>query len=710
VSPEKSNHKNRLQYEKSPYLLQHADNPVNWYPWGKEALEKSRSEDKPIFLSIGYSTCHWCHVMEHESFENAEIADFLNEHFVSIKVDREERPDLDKVYMDAVVAMTGSGGWPMTLFLTPELKPFFGGTYFPPDNRYGRPGFLSILEQLQKGWVEKKEEIIRSSQNILDQINSRQPTGTNKSEDFSKEILTIAFDQFAAQFDGTHGGFGGAPKFPTSHNLSFLLRYAKGTGNKAALEIVEKTLIEMARGGMYDQLGGGFHRYSTDPYWHVPHFEKMLYDQAILSKTYLEAYQVTGNPLYSSVAREVFRYCLNDMRDPLGGFYSAEDADSASDPLKPDHKTEGAFYVWRTDEVRELLDAESANIAIAFFGMVAGGNAPQDPHGDFKNLNILIVKSSVQAVAKEFKKSEDEIRHILKHVRQTLLKARDKRLRPHLDDKVLTDWNGLMISSLALGSRIFNDTTYLEAAEKAADFILEKMVRRDGRLLHRYREGEAGIPAFLEDYAFFVHGLIDLYEASFNAKYLERAIFFTREMIRLFWDEGEGGFFLTADDGEKLILRPKDLYDGAIPSGNAVAALDLIRLNRLTAEGDFTQKVEEMIQFALPTVKRHPSGHGQMLWMFDFYFGPSKEIVLAGDRESEKIEQFLSLIYGKFLPNKVVLLHPSNAGEAAAIEALAPFIKEQVAEGSEPLAFVCQNFVCQFPTGDLTQLEKLLTS
>jgi len=509
---------------------------------------------------------------------------------------------------------------------------------------------------------------------------------------------------------GPMGGFGSSPKFPTSHNISFLLRYQNRSGNRAALEIAERTLVAMAKGGLYDQLGGGFHRYSTDPYWHVPHFEKMLYDQAILAKTYLEAYQVTHNLLYANVAREVFNYCLRDLRDPLGGFYSAVDADSAADADKPREKTEGAFYVWEEGEVQSLLSKEDAQIAIAFFGMETGGNAPQDPHGEFTNKNILIIKREIKDLAGELGQPEDEIRESLKKTRAILWHEREKRPHPHLDDKVLTDWNGLMISSLAYGSRVLGDDTYLEAAKGAADFILNNLVDKKGRLLHRWREGEAGIPGFIEDYAFFIHGLIDLYEASFETKYLERALYFSKEMIRLFWDEKEGGFYLTAIDGERLVVRPKELYDGAIPSGNSVAALDLIRLSRLTMDKEVSGKIEEMMQFMFATAEDRPSGFGQALWAFDFYLGPSREIVIAGNLDNPETKKLIDVINSKYLPNSVLIQHPESGLEKEAIEKLSPFIKEQVAEDGKPLVFVCENFVCQFPTGDIQKLNQLLNT
>ena len=498
---EAERHTNRLVHEKSPYLLQHAHNPVDWYPWGDEAFEKAKKEDKPIFLSVGYSTCHWCHVMEEESFSNPEMAKIMNDNFISIKVDREERPDVDNIYMQVVMTMTGSGGWPMTVILTPDLKPFFGGTYFPPEDRWGSPGLKSILNTIASKWETERTQILASSESITQAVRAEAQSKAAMSHALDEKTLEKAYQQFRSQFDSRFGGFGDAPKFPRSHTLSFLLRYWKRPGDGKALEMVEKTLQEMAKGGMYDHLGGGFHRYSTDGQWRVPHFEKMLYDQAILSKSYLEAYQATGKEEYAQIAREIFGYVLRDMTGSNGAFYSAEDADSTPDPAQPKKKSEGAFYIWSHDEIVEALGKERADIFNFYFGVEPNGNAPQDPHGEFKGRNILYVGHSLDETAKRLGKSPQEIETILKETKQILFSIRSKRLRPHLDDKVLTDWNGLMISSLAFASRALDEPRYAESAKKAADFLLEKMKRKDGRLMHRYREGEVAIPGFIEDYA-----------------------------------------------------------------------------------------------------------------------------------------------------------------------------------------------------------------
>jgi len=518
--PNSSGQKNRLAYEKSPYLLQHANNPVDWYPWGEEAFAKAKKEDKPIFLSIGYSTCHWCHVMEHESFENPEIARILNEHFVSIKVDREERPDIDNIYMQAVMMLTGSGGWPMSLFLTFEKMPFVGGTYFPPESKWGQPGFKDILSSINDLWKSDRKKALATGQAITETLEARSTREANSTMPLDEETLHAAYNYFQQNFDPQYGGFGQSPKFPSSHNLSFLLGYWKRTGEAAALAMVEKTLQDMARGGMYDHLGGGFHRYSTDQYWHVPHFEKMLYDQAILAKTYLEAFQVTGNQVYAKTAREIFDYVLRDMCDTEGGFYSAEDADSlpptgqgtnSSRSGQAHEKKEGAFYVWGYDEIKIILNEEEAEILNFFYGVLAHGNVRQDPHDEFGDNNILYIAKDLKKTAHQFQKETSDIQKILNKAREKLFLVRSKRPRPYLDDKILVDWNGLMISSLAFGSRVLNEPRYAQAAEKSTQFILTQLVRDDGRLLHRYRDGEAAILGTIEDYAFFIHGLIDLY-------------------------------------------------------------------------------------------------------------------------------------------------------------------------------------------------------
>ncbi|MBP9865526.1 MAG: thioredoxin domain-containing protein, partial [Candidatus Omnitrophica bacterium] len=531
---------NRLAREKSPYLLQHAHNPVDWYPWGPEAFEKARKENKPIFLSIGYSTCHWCHVMEEESFTNPGIAELLNQYFVSVKVDREERPDVDQVYMQAVQSMSGSGGWPMSVFLTNDLKPFYGGTYFPPEDRWGRPGFSTVLKSLHEKWLNEKESIQQAGKELTEHLAAHAVRAEAETQVLGPETLQTAYAQLDGTFDVRYGGFGRAPKFPRSHDLSLLLRYWKRTGEKKALGMVETTLVEMARGGIYDHLGGGFHRYSTDHKWHVPHFEKMLYDQALLAKTYLEAYQATGKAAYADTARGILDYVRRNLCDEDGGFYSAEDADSLPPPSRhkeggqagrgsvpdkaqPHKKIEGAFYVWSAAELQAVLGEELAAIVGDYYGVKPDGNAENDPHGEFTGKNIFYQAHTLEELAEKYGKTHAELTTLLAAARKRLFDVREARPKPHLDDKVLTDWNGLMISAFAMAGRVLNEPVYLQTARRAADFLTAKLRDKHGRLLHRWREGDAAIPAFLDDYAFFIQGLCDLYEAGFEARDLQAA-------------------------------------------------------------------------------------------------------------------------------------------------------------------------------------------
>ncbi len=670
-------HTNRLAKEKSPYLLQHAHNPVDWYPWGEEAFEKARREQKPIFLSIGYSTCHWCHVMERESFEDPATAELLNRHFVAIKVDREERPDVDGLYMQAVIQMAGQGGWPLSVFLTPDLKPFYGGTYFPPEPRWGHPGFKSVLSGIADAWKNRREEVLRSGQAMAEALQGQAQETAGRAE-LSGKTLEQAYQSFSESYDETYGGFAPAPKFPRSHALSLILRHWKRTKEPRALQIVEKTLQAMAAGGIHDSLDGGFHRYSTDAEWHVPHFEKMLYDQALLARTYLEAYQATGREEYAQTARGIFDYVLRRMTGSGGGFYSAEDADS----LEPgtEEKKEGAFYVWTARELEEVLGKKDAEAFGLLYGVQLHGNAAHDPQGEFAGKNILYRARSGEEPA---------------GAKQKLLAARDRRPRPHLDDKVLADWNGLMIAGFAFGAQVLDEPRYAEAARRAADFILTKMVRKDGRLLHRYRDGEAAIPGHLEDYAFLIHGLVDLYEATFEPRYLAEAKRLTGEMVRLFWDDTAGGFFLTGTDAEKLLVRQKELYDGAIPSGNSVAALDLIRVGRLTSEKGLEEKAARLTEAFGGQVSRQPSAFPQLLIALDFALGPSSEIVIAGPADAPETKEMLKTLRGRFFPNKVVSLHPPGDADFPMID-------------GKPTCYVCQNYACDLPTTDLEKLKNLL--
>jgi len=682
-------HTNRLIEETSPYLLQHAHNPVDWLPWGNEALEQAQKEDKPIFLSIGYSTCHWCHVMERESFENEQIAKIMNEHFVSIKVDREQRPDVDDIYMNAVVTMTGSGGWPLSVFLTPEGKPFYGGTYFPPSDAYGRPGFERILLSVAEAWKNRRQELVSSAAKMSELLQS-QASPIDKSN-LSPEILHKAFVSFQNLFDAVHGGFGTAPKFPQPANLSILLSYWHRTADNQALEMVEKTLDAMADGGIYDHIGGGFHRYATDAQWLVPHFEKMLYDQALLSKVYLEAYQITKQERYAQIAKEIFDYVLRDMTDPAGGFYSAEDADSEG--------REGTFYLWDPKQAASVLDEEHARVFNAYYGVTNEGNFEEGK-------TILNITTSIKQLEKEFQKDQAPIENILTAARTRLFIERAKRIRPHRDEKIITAWNGLMISSLAYGGAVLDEEKYIEAARHSAEFILSTL-HKNGRLMRYYRDGRVVEKAFLDDYAFTAMGMLDLYEATFDVKWLIEAKSLSNQMIDLFADTERGGFFLAGKDGEKLITSTKSGSDGAIPSGNSVAALLLIKLGRLTMDQHFTELGGKVLETFSQQLEQSPAYSSAMLRALDFRLGPGQEIIIAGNADAPDVKQMLKLIHDTFLPNAVVLLHESNKVNSALYNTV-PFIKNQTAIEGKATAYVCENYVCKKPVNNIDEFENII--
>lgn len=678
---------NRLIHEKSPYLLQHAYNPVDWYPWGEEAFQKAVRENKPIFLSIGYSTCHWCHVMEAESFEDEEVAKLLNEHFVPIKVDREERPDIDAVYMAVCQAITGSGGWPLSIFLTQERKPFFAGTYFPKTERYGNPGFLAILKKISDLWKTNAESAIASSEQVTKVIQSM--ADTTPGELLTAETLQRGYEQLRDAFDFIYGGFGSSPKFPTPHNYTFLLRWWKRSNDPTALEIVEKTLERMGRGGMYDQLGGGFHRYSTDEYWLVPHFEKMLYDQALIAIAYTEAYQATGKTSYADIVKDIFRYILRDMTSPEGAFYSAEDADSEG--------TEGKYYVWTPDEIKKILDEKDAKIFCDYYDVSSEGN--------FEGKNILHVDKPFDAFARLEGIHPEKLREILGTAREKLFAVREKRIRPHKDDKILTAWNGLMIAALAKGARAMNEPQFAQAAVRAADFILSSLRDSQGTLLRRHRQGEAAISGYLEDYAYFVWGLIELYEATFETKYLKTAFGIHKDMTDNFWDEKGGGFFFSGKKNEQLIAQSKDIYDGATPSGNSVAFLNGLRLGRITGNTNLEKMAERLMKTFADTIRQYPSGYTQFLCALDFALGPTKEIVIAGEPGQKDTERILMEMGKRFLPRKVLLL---RSQKDQLLEEIAPFVKDHKPIDNKATAYICENYACKAPTDDLDKIIHLL--
>ncbi|MBS1872061.1 MAG: thioredoxin domain-containing protein [Acidobacteria bacterium] len=688
-------HTNRLAREKSPYLLQHAANPVDWYPWGAEAFEKARTEDKPIFLSVGYSTCHWCHVMERESFENERIAALLNQHFVPVKVDREERPDVDRIYMLFVQASTGSGGWPMSVFMTPELKPFFGGTYFPPDNRYGRPGFATVLERLAEAWANDRARIEESSAAVTVQLAGHAASGRGQGQ-VDAAALDAAFHVFRRNFDKRLGGFGGAPKFPRPVVHNFLLRYYRRTGNDDALQMTLTTLREMAKGGMNDQVGGGFHRYSVDERWFVPHFEKMLYDQAQLAVSYLEAYQITREETFAQTARDIFEYVLRDLTHPEGGFFSAEDADSVVDPAEPRVKGEGAFYIWSDDELARLLDARTLAVVRRHYGVERDGNVEHDPHGEFHGRNIPYRAAALRT---------DEEREAVAAARRVLLEARSKRVRPHLDDKVLTAWNALMISAFAKGAQVLGEERYAQAARRAMDFVLRRLFQPEtATLLRRFREGEAAIPGFLDDYAFLVVALIDLYETQFETYHLELAAQLAGRMIELFEDGESGGFFSTAEDDADLILRMQDDHDGAEPSGNSMAAMGLLRLAHTTGREDFRRAAERTLECFTGRSAAMGSAMPQMLAAAGAWLDGPRQIVVAGERG--ETAAMLGAIRRRFLPETAVFAVDGAARETLA--AVNPVFAEMKPVNGLAAAYVCENFACRLPVTEVSKLTELL--
>ncbi len=691
-----SEHANRLIHEKSPYLLQHAYNPVDWYPWGAEAFEKAKKDNKPIFLSIGYSTCHWCHVMERESFEDPEVARLMNETFVSIKVDREERPDIDNIYMNVCQMLTGSGGWPLTIIMTPDKKPFFAATYIPKDDRFGQMGMLALAPRIKEMWETKHDDLVKSADQITANLRSLSP-GT-RGEDLGESTLKTAYSQLSRRFDENNGGFGGAPKFPTAHNLLFLLRYWKRSGHATSLAMAEKTLQEMRRGGIYDHVGFGFHRYSTDSRWLVPHFEKMLYDQAMLAMAYTEAFQATGKEEYGKTAREILTYVSRDMTAPEGGFYSAEDADSEGQ--------EGKCYLWTADEIRRVLNPEEADLVVKVFNVSRGGNFIEPQAHEATGENILHQAKPMRELAPELKVSGPELAKRLEAARQKLFAYREKRVHPHKDDKVLTDWNGLMIAAFAKAAQVFDEPQYAEAARRAAGFILKNMHTPQGRLLHRYRDGQAAVPANLDDYAFLTWGMIELYEASFDVRDLQTALDLTRELIQHFWDNSSGGFYFTADDSENLLVRQKEIYDGAVPSGNSVAMYNLVRLGRMTANADFEERSARIGRAFSKMVSQSPVAFTQLMVAVDFGVGPSYEVVIAGSSEAKDTREMLRALMTPFVPDKVVLLRPSEQADPE-ITRLAEFTKYQSSIDGKATAYVCLNFRCKLPT---TEISKMLGS
>ncbi len=676
-SPKK--YTNNLINETSPYLLQHAHNPVEWFAWGEEAFQKAIAEDKPVLVSIGYSACHWCHVMEHESFEDEATAAIMNEHFVNIKVDMEERPDVDKIYMEFVQLTTGSGGWPLNVFLTPDKLPFFGGTYFPPDRRYNMPSFPQILVSVADAWKNKRDELLHSANEVLGEmrrigLTELSPIG------LSTEQMDSAFQSFVRTFDATNGGFGGSPKFPAPMSLEFLLRYFHRTNNEQALDMVLKSCKEMAHGGIYDQLGGGFHRYSVDAVWLVPHFEKMLYDNAQLAKLYLHVYQIKKDEFYKRVAVETLEYIRREMLDTQGGFYSTQDADSEG--------VEGKFFVWTPQEIEEILGEADAQIFNFYYDVSEDGN--------FEEKNILNVKNTISETAQVLKISEESLKKTLERGKTKLFAEREKRIKPFRDEKILTAWNGLMLATFAEAAAILDNREYLEIARRNADFILENL-QKDDYLLRTWKDGKAKLNAYLEDYANFTEGLIELYQVSGEVKYLKEAKRLADILITEFWDEDAGGFFFTANNHEKLVVRSKDFNDNATPSGNSAAATVLLKLSKLLENESYEKFAVTVLRLIAPQIRRYPNAFGKALSALEFYLGSAKEIVIVGEKGND-LEKAL---WQQYLPGKVVVLSNNSQNDFDLI----PLLQERKMIEGKPTAFVCEMRVCQKP---VTTVEDLM--
>jgi uncharacterized protein YyaL (SSP411 family) len=686
---------NRLINEKSPYLLQHAHNPVDWYPWGDEAFTKARAEEKLIFLSIGYSTCHWCHVMEKESFEDNEVARLLNNTFVCIKVDREERPDIDSVYMSVCQAMTGSGGWPLSMIITPDKNPIYAATYIPKESKFGRLGMLELIPGIKEIWGEKKNELEKGAA----QITSALEQVSQQGDELSEDSLHDGYNQLYGMFDEEQGGFGNAPKFPTPHNLMFLLRYWKRTGDEMALHMVKKTLDGMRNGGMYDHIGFGFHRYSTDAGWLVPHFEKMLYDQALLGMVYVEAFQVTGDETYGNTAREILTYVLKDMTDDNGGFYSAEDADSEGE--------EGKFYVWSEEEIRQLLSEPVVEFIIKAFNVEKGGNFSEEVSGRRMGKNILHIQKPLDKVALDLNIPETDIREHLDTARQQLFAAREQRTHPHKDDKILTDWNGLMIAALAKGAQVLDEPEYTRAAKRSADFILGTMRDADGKLYHRFRDGEMAVGAFLDDYAFLIWGLVELYETTFEEQYLQEAVDLTDDMIAQFWDDEHGAFYFTSQEAEDILVRKKEIYDGAVPSGNSVAMLVLLRLGRMIANPELEEKAVLISRTFSNSISNSPAAYTMLLVALDFALGPANEIVIAGESNADDTRSMIWLLRNEFTPNTVVIFRPTEILKPNILD-IVHYAKDLSVIDNKATAYVCQNYHCELPTTDERKMLELL--
>ncbi|WP_281774695.1 thioredoxin domain-containing protein [Methanobacterium formicicum] len=694
TSPESENTLNHLKDEKSPYLLQHRDNPVDWYPWGEEAFQKAKDENKPIFLSIGYSTCHWCHVMSRESFQDPEIGQLINQVFVPVKVDREERPDIDSIYMTVCQMITGSGGWPLTIIMTPDLKPFFAGTYFPKDTGPRGTGLRDLILNVHELWENQEGELLKSADELtvsLEKISQGKP-----GDSLPPEIITQTYHSLQENFDQQYAGFGTNQKFPTPHHLLFLLRYWKQTGETEALNMIQETLKAMRKGGIYDHIGFGFHRYTVDQQWIIPHFEKMLYDQALLAMAYTEAYQATGETEYRETAEEVLEYILRDMRSPEGGFYSAEDADSEGE--------EGKFYLWTAEEIQDLLGPEDGALFQTVYSISPEGNFKDEARGIKTGKNILHRTKTWDEISAELEIPSDQLWWKMEHAREVLFPAREARIHPGKDDKILTDWNGLVITALSLAGRVFGREDYLVAAGEAVDFIMTHL-HSQGRLKHRWREGESAIEGNLDDYAYLIWGLLELYQATFQAEYLKAALKLNQTLTKHFWDNEEGGYYFTPDHAPQILVRQKEAYDTALPSGNSVQQMNLERLYLLTGENNFRETSESLEKYFSPTMKQTPAAFTMFLSAIMFQTSPSFEVTILGEKDSLDTQGMLKALQKEYLPQVVLVLKSSSDD---LIKELIPSLENKTMVGNQATAYVCGDGTCQAPVNTPEELINLL--
>lgn len=694
TSPESENTLNHLKDEKSPYLLQHRDNPVDWYPWGEEAFQKAKDENKPIFLSIGYSTCHWCHVMSRESFQDPEIGQLINQVFVPVKVDREERPDIDSIYMTVCQMITGSGGWPLTIIMTPDLKPFFAGTYFPKDTGPRGTGLRDLILNVHELWENQEGELLKSADELtvsLEKISQGKP-----GDSLPPEIITQTYHSLQENFDQQYAGFGTNQKFPTPHHLLFLLRYWKQTGETEALNMIQETLKAMRKGGIYDHIGFGFHRYTVDQQWIIPHFEKMLYDQALLAMAYTEAYQATGETEYRETAEEVLEYILRDMRSPEGGFYSAEDADSEGE--------EGKFYLWTAEEIQALLGPEDGALFQTVYSISPEGNFKDEARGIKTGKNILHRTKTWDEISAELEIPSDQLWWKMEHAREVLFPAREARIHPGKDDKILTDWNGLVITALSLAGRVFGREDYLVAAGEAVDFIMTHL-HSQGRLQHRWREGESAIEGNLDDYAYLIWGLLELYQATFQAEYLKAALKLNQALTKHFWDNEEGGYYFTPDHAPQILVRQKEAYDTALPSGNSVQQMNLERLYLLTGESNFRETSESLEKYFSPIMKQTPAAFTMFLSAIMFQTSPSFEVTILGEKDSLDTQGMLKALQKEYLPQVVLVLKSSSDD---LIKELIPSLENKTMVGNQATAYVCGDGTCQAPVNTPEELINLL--